>query len=396
MSDALNAFIDPSFTIAGAVDGPLAGLSLAVKDLYAIAGRVTGAGNPDWCRTHAAASETAPVVQALLNAGASVKGITHLDELAFSMNGRNFHYGTPINTAAPDRIPGGSSSGSAAAVAGRVVDLGLGTDTGGSVRVPASHCGIFGFRPTHGRIPTTGLVPLAPCFDTVGWFARTPQLLAAVGEVLLPPDETAAPAVGGLLVAEDILAEADPAVGDAFAQVLAALQLEFGTATRCPLVPLPLAEAFEATRILMVDAVKRGHGDWIRTTKPTFGPGLAQRFQAALEQPDALVRPAMAVRKRVAAHLRRTLSGNVVAVMPTVSAPPPRRDDSDDVLEAYRFRMQRVTCPAGLAGAPQINIPAMRVGGAPVGLALVAAPGTDRLLLAMAARVAAALPVDVQ
>jgi amidase len=359
-----------------------------VKDLYAIAGRVTGAGNPDWRRTHSAETATAPAVGALLKAGATLSGITHTDELAFSLNGRNFHYGTPINTAAPDRIPGGSSSGSAAAVAGRVVDFALGTDTGGSVRVPASHCGIFGFRPTHGRIPTTGLVPLAPCFDTVGWFARTPEMLAAVGDVLLPGDEVPVGEVSRLFLAEDILAEADAAVGEAFAKLLPLLQAEFGKPDRGQIVPLPLGDAFEATRVLSVDAVKRGHGAWITQAKPVFGPGLAQRFQAALGQPDALVPPAAMIRERVAAHLQALLGGGLVAVMPTVSAPPPRRDVSDEVLEAYRFRTQRVTCPAGLAGAPQINIPALRVEGAPVGLALIAAPGADRLLLATAARVA--------
>lgn len=393
VTDTLDAFIEPGLRIAGAPQGPLAGLTVAVKDLYAIAGRVTGAGNPDWKRTHAPEPRTAPAVQALLDAGATVRGITHTDELAFSLNGRNHHYGTPLNSAAPDRVPGGSSNGSAAAVAGGAVDVALGTDTGGSVRVPASHCGLFGIRPTHGRISTEGLVPLAPSFDTVGWFARTPAHLAALGDVLLPPGAAGAPAaVTGLLVAEDAFAECDPELREIFVPVLAALEAAFGlSAQGGTLAPLPLAEAFEATRTLTMAELKRGHGDWIRATRPSFGPGLAARFQAALDLPDEAVPPAAAVRARVKDHLTAALAGGAIAVLPTVPQPPPRRDDPDAVLEAYRFRAQRLTCPAGLAGVPQVNVPAVRVGGAPVGLALVAGPGADRLLLSAAATAAAAL-----
>jgi amidase len=389
MIDTLGAFADPDLSLDGAGSGSLADLTFAVKDLFAIAGRVTGAGNPDWLRTHAAEVATAPAVETLLKAGASLRGITLTDELAFSLNGRNHHYGTPLNSAAPDRIPGGSSSGSASAVAGCAVDFALGTDTGGSVRVPASHCGIFGIRPTHGSIAASGLVPLAPSFDTIGWFARTPQLLAAVGDILLPPYK--APPFSGFVIADDCLAELDPVVADAFDGVLALLRMEFGALEHGRILPVSFADAFEATRVLCVDELKRGHGDWIRETKPNFGPGLAKRFAAALEQPDSLVPPALSIRKRVADHLASLLAGGKIAVFPTAPAPPPRRDAPDETLEAYRFRAQRLTCPAGLGGAPQINVPAMIVDNVPVGLALIGAPGSDRLLLATAIQITTVL-----
>jgi amidase len=391
MLDVLGAFADPSFALDGVVNGPLAGRTFAVKDLYAIAGRVTGAGNPDWRRTHSPEPATAPVVQTLLATGASLHGITHTDELAFSLNGCNHHYGTPINSAAPDRIPGGSSSGSASAVAGHAVDFALGTDTGGSVRVPASHCGLFGIRPTHGRIPTSGLVPLAPSFDTVGWFARTPELLAQLGDILLPPDEPPTPSGSAFLIAADCLAEADSTVVAAFAAIIDKLVKTFGPIDRRPLLPVAPAVAFEATRILTVAEVKRSHGDWIRATKPRFGPGVAERMAAALEQSDDLEPPAADIRRQVTSHMRSLLSGGAIALMPTVPALPPKRDASKETLEAYRFRTQRLTCPAGLAGVPQINIPAMTVAGVPVGLALIGAGGSDRKLLAETARLFALL-----
>ena len=135
------------FEIAGAASGPLHGLTFATKDIFDIAGRVTGCGNPDWLASHAPAANNAAAVQKLLDAGARMLGKTITDELAFSLNGQNFHYGTPRNAVTPERVPGGSSCGSASAVGHGIVDLALGSDTGGSVRIPACLNGIFGIRP---------------------------------------------------------------------------------------------------------------------------------------------------------------------------------------------------------------------------------------------------------
>jgi hypothetical protein len=188
----------------GAPDGPLRGLTFAVKDVFDIAGHRTGNGNPLWLETHPPATRTASAVERLLAAGAKMVGKTHTDELAYSLNGENVHYGTPINPRAPGRIPGGSSSGSAVAVAGSLVDFALGSDCGGSVRLPASYCGIYGIRTTHGLVPADGVVDLAKSFDTVGWFARDAAMMLRVGEVLLPSARDFVPK--RLLIAEDAFA----------------------------------------------------------------------------------------------------------------------------------------------------------------------------------------------
>ncbi len=202
MEDTVGAFLpDGLFDLEGAGEGPLKGLTFAAKDILDVAGRVTGCGNPDWAASHA------PVVEALLAAGANLAGKTITDELAYSLNGQNFHYGTPANTNAPGRIPGGSSCGSAAATAAGLVDLALGSDTGGSVRIPASYCGLFGLRPSHGLVSLDGVMALAPSFDTLGWLAPNAALLKAVGEVLLPDGPGTAPA--SLSIAEDAFALMD-------------------------------------------------------------------------------------------------------------------------------------------------------------------------------------------
>ena len=184
--DRLNAFLDlPQVPVASAQSGRLEGLKLAVKDIFDVAGYKTGCGNPDKSAEAKIAEHTMPAVQLLLDQGARFAGKTQMDELAFSLMGINAHFPAPVNSAAPDRVTGGSSSGSAAAVAGKLVDIAVGSDTGGSIRAPASFCGLIGLRTTHGRIPLEGAMPLAPSLDTFGWFADDIETYEAVGRILL-------------------------------------------------------------------------------------------------------------------------------------------------------------------------------------------------------------------
>ena len=228
MQDDVNAFVS-LFDLSGVPGGALSGLSFGAKDLFDISGHVTGYGNPEWARTHAPAVNTAFAVQALLDAGASLKGKTHTDELAYSLMGVNAHYGTPRNSADPRRVPGGSSSGSAAAVAAGLVDIGLGSDTGGSVRMPASFCGVWGLRSTFGLIPLEGAMPFTRSFDTVGWFAKDGDLMDRAAGALGCP---AVPAPTRLLIPVDIWDEADAACQAALGPALDRLQRPMGAAEK--------------------------------------------------------------------------------------------------------------------------------------------------------------------
>ncbi|GAB4181507.1 MAG: amidase [Thalassobaculales bacterium] len=386
IDDTLGAFINPSLVVAGAPDGPLGGLRFAAKDLYDVAGQVTGAGNPDWARTHPPASAHAPVVAALLAAGASLTGKTHTDELAYSLNGENIHYGTPRNSAAPDRVPGGSSSGSAAAVAGRLVDAALGTDTGGSVRVPASHCGILGIRTTHGRIDTSGITPLAPSFDTVGWFAREAGLLARLGEVLLGGDPW--PQVARrLVVADDAVALADPAVRHELEPVIKRLAAAIGPLHRLTLAPGGLAGWMPVFRTCQGFEAWQAHGAWITATAPRMAPDVAERFRMAAAITAAQHAEASAARVAIRARLAAVLEPGDVLCIPTTPGPAPRLKAPAEWLNDYRGRALSLTCIAGLCGLPQVSLPLLRIDGAPVGVSLLAREGGDRLLLALAARI---------
>ena len=204
-------------------------------------------------------------------------GKTYTDEMAYSLNGENVHYGTPTNPRAPGRIPGGSSSGSAVAVAGSLVDFALGTDCGGSVRLPASYCGIFGIRTTHGLVPADGVVDLAASFDTVGWFAREPQTLRRVGEVLLPAAPTFVPT--RLLIADDAFAFAGPEVSAALADAVDRLKATFTHHRHIQVYTGDPAAWSGIFRVLQGSEIWRRHGAWIDAHKPSFGPGIAERFR---------------------------------------------------------------------------------------------------------------------
>ena len=412
-TDPVGAFVDgPDTLVEGAPDGPLAGRTLAVKDVIDVAGRVTGAGNPVIAAQRPPAGRTAPVVQRLVDAGATVIGRTVTDELAYSVSGTNVHLGTPVNPAYPGHEPGGSSAGSAAAVAARLADLALGTDTGGSIRVPASYCRLCGWRPTHGLIPVDGLTPLSPSFDTVGLFTTgdDPELLGLAADVLaagLPP----AGEVRGIRIATDLVglvAADDAADVVATAERLAAA---LGVPVdRRPVLDRDPAEALAAFRTLQSAEAWRCHGSVVTTgvlwpegdpgdPRPTgpwrnalgLGPGIASRFEAAAKvTPDDEAR---AARQREAVRddvLRAAADGWLVA-QPAAAGPPIALDTGPEDKLRSRLATLTINAPAGLARVPVVVVPTRPPGRPPLGLALVSAPGTDATLLATAAIPAARL-----
>ena len=386
----LGAFIEhDDVVVAGSGKGPLAGLSFAAKDLYDVEGHVTGYGNPTWLATHEAAARTAPAVQRLLDAGADLAGKTHTDELAYSLNGENVHYGTPLNSAAPGRIPGGSSSGSASAVAGGAVDFALGSDTGGSVRVPASYCGLYGFRPSHGRIPLDGACPLAPSFDAAGWFARDVMLLARVGEVMLGERLPAQP-LPRLLIAADALAVCDPEARDAVRDVAGRFAAKFETVEEITVAPDGLAAWMAAFRILQAAEIWRCHGEWVSRHSPNFGPGVKERFAFAATVTAAQVAEMAPKREAAAARMASLLGPRDVLLIPSAPGAAPLKGSSGPALEDFRGRALRLTCIAGLARLPQASLPLARADGCPLGVSLVARRGADLALLRTALATASA------
>jgi amidase len=383
-NDRLGAFCRHTHVeMRGAAAGPLAGLTFGLKDIFDVAGAKTGFGNPDWLRTHEAATRTAPAAQYLLDAGAHLVGKTHTEEMAWSLTGENAHYGTPVNVSAPGRIPGGSSSGSAAAVAAGLVDFALGSDTGGSVRLPASYCGILGLRPTHGRISLEAVCPLAPSFDTCGWFARDAAVFERVGRVLLR-DIAPAQTPGRLLVARDAFAFAEPAAAAALDPALKKLAALLGRAEDVTVGDEPLEKWMDYFRFPQGTEAWAAHREWVTRVQPQFGPAIKGRFawaQAIAPQDAARAR---ARREEITLRMEEMLRDNAVLALPSAPGIAPLRNSPLKEQDELRGRALPMLCIAGLARLPQVSLPLATLDGCPLGLSLIAARGHDTLLLELA------------
>lgn len=386
MTDPYGAFLeDGEFTLDGEADGPLAGTTFAAKDVFDIAGHLTGNGQPTWRATHPVPEGHAASVANLLNAGATLVGKTVCDEMCYSLAGDNAHYGAPINPAAPDRAVGGSSSGSAAAVAGGLCDFALGTDTGGSVRCPASFAGLYGIRPTHGRVDIAGVAPLARSFDVVGWFARDPALFARIGGVLLGGEPVPLTARRAILAEDGFARLTDLERRATEAATMSMIERLGLSSERITLAPEGLDRWFAAFRHLQALEVWAEHGDWVRANDPAFGPGVRERFDYAStlgEEDRAEHQPIRDVARRRLDTLLE--GGDAVIVMPTAPVSP-RRDAPADEIETFRTRTMGLTCPAGLSGCPQVSLP-LAGAGAPLGVSLIGPRGSDEALVGYAAR----------
>lgn len=387
MNKPLNAFMldDMDIFLPGAMGGPLDEVTFAAKDIIDIENQMTSCGNPDWARTHDVAWKMAPVIDTLIAAGAHLTGKTITDELAFSMAGENIHYGTPLNVNAPGRIPGGSSAGSASAVAAKAVDFALGSDTSGSIRVPASHCGIFGIRPTHGRVDLSNVMPLSQSYDTLGWFTREADLLRRVGKILLDP-YGAEKSVSKVLIADDAFEMAGDAARGALQEQAQKIAGIVGASENVRLTTDGLPSIVMPFRYIQSREAWINHGEWILENKPTLGPGVKERFEFSAQVTEEQATEARAFRKEFTKSLIDLIGDNVV-VLPSAPGIAPLLNNAPETVGSFRSRALALTAPAGLGGLPQISLPLCTVEGCPVGISIIGGPGSDETLLALAAEI---------
>lgn len=388
--DPFNAFLaEPPVRVAHAAAGPLAGLRLAVKDIFDVAGWRTGCGNPQKLAEAAPAPHGAWAVERLLGAGAEFAGKTQTDELAFSLFGQNSHFPHPINPKAPARITGGSSSGSAAAVAGGLADIALGSDTGGSVRAPASFCGIWGLRPTHGRLPLDGVMPLAPSLDTVGFFARDAATLGRVGKVLFGRRELFSPLEGGesqpsrLMRFPALEALVLPEAQSEYRRLAGIAEGVLGAASQEAL-PFDTEALYWCFRRIQGFEAWAAHGAWLSAADRRLGPGVKERFEAGSQVSRASYDEETARRETFRAALAERLGADGVLLLPTVPGAAPLAASSAEALGDHRAQALALLCWSGLSGFPQLSLPLGAVEGAPFGVSLIGPAGSDLRLMALA------------
>jgi amidase len=384
VEDEINAFVPgPRVHIEGRPGGPLAGLTFAAKDLFDVAGYPTGAGNPDWPKYYSVPTRHSWAVERLLDAGATLIGKTITDEVSLGIVGENAFYGTPVNVRAPGRVPGGSSSGSAAAVAAGICDTAIGTDTGGSVRVPSSFCGLYGIRPTHGRIDVTGMLPQAPSSDTTGWFARDAATFARVSNVMLgeviPSDLPSR-----LIVAADAFAFADTEVAEALHPMLETLKALIGHSREEVMAPGGIVQWARAQRTNQPSEAWITFREWVEQCNPRLAYNVARNIYTGSQIPEAERHWAELVRREARGRMRYLLSPGTILCLPTTPFPAPKRGEPLSVASVQRDRILCLCAHGGLTGVPQVSIPGATVDGLPIGLSIIGGYGGDASLVAAA------------
>jgi amidase len=385
MTDDIGAFVPgPRVRIEGRPGGPLDGLTFAAKDLFDVAGVVTGGGNHDWPTGRPVPTRHAWAVQTLLDAGATLIGKTITDEVSLGILGENAFDGTPINVRAPGRVPGGSSSGSAAAVAAGICDTALGTDTGGSVRVPSSFCGLHGIRPTHGRIDVAGMLPQAPTSDTTGWFARDAETFAKVSSVMLG-EAIPATLPTKLIIAVDAFGFADVDVATALQPMVKRLAALVGASREEIMAPQGLSVWARAQRTLQPHEAYTTFREWLDKGNPRFAFSVARALVMGSMIPESERAWANLMRQEARARLAYLLKAGTILCLPTTPFPAPLRGQPLSVLDPLRDRITCLCAHGGLAGFPQVNLPgAVMVDGLPVGLSILGPRGSDITLVAVA------------
>lgn len=391
MKDNNNAIItpvDPPICINA--QGPLSGLDFVVKDLFDVVGFPTFAGNPEYGPYRGMPETNAAAADILLKAGGRLVGKSHLHELAYGITGINPHFGTPVNPLDPGRIPGGSSSGSAVAVAAGLVPFALGSDTAGSIRVPAGFCGIWSLRPTFDRIPVAGSVPLSPSMDTVGIFASNRETLERVARVMLDSDDSAS--FGDWTVKRALIPDDtsgwDPDLVRAFQTVIEAAQ-DMGL----KLETFPgaiLHESLDAQRVVQFAEILAVHEEWLKTCHPRLGEDVALHLETASKLSVAQIGRAVSKKAGFVARFSKMLGHDGMFLLPVAAGPAPLLSDLADLQNSLGFRTQTLALNtiASVAGLPATTIPVKIPNGLSVGIQLVGLQDTDISLISMAGRMA--------
>lgn len=387
------AFVE-EFVVKPYKEGSLNSLKFSVKDCIDIQGKVTGFGNPTWLATHPAAVSHAVCVEQLLLNGATCIGKTVTDEFTYSLIGENHFYGTPVNPFFPGRVPGGSSSGSASALACGLVDFALGTDTGGSIRVPAANCGIYGYRPTHGRISNAGVLPLAPSFDTVGVLAKNMDTLQSVASTLLGIDLNLSVEPFEIQVIQEAFEGATPEIQETFLKYLDQhiKNYRFVKLSEIVAPDVSLAWLFKLYGLIHSCEAWSTHGPWLQAIKPQLGPIAEFNFHHIAKVADrTLLAETIIKREQFAQAISSHLSRNIIFCFPTTPDIAPEIGFHTNRPEARAFggyfqKLIGMNAMAVLSRSPQISIPIFRTPEMPIGISFMAAQNQDSFLFTVLSR----------
>ena len=368
----------PINPIIESYNGNLKNLKFVLKDMCDVKNIKTSCGNPDFYKACEPAKKHAEFLSNILSEGAILEGITICDEFFYSVIGENNHYGTPKNLNAPNCVPGGSSSGSAAALTTDLFDFSIGSDTGGSVRVPASFCGLLGIRPTHGRIKSNGVYPMAPSFDTIGWFSNNIKTFQKIGEVLLDKNENENITFNQFVIAEDLLELVDTDIKNQFNSYYKELHPNIKHIRLSKFSKSEIADNF---RILQAGEIKEHVIPWIEKNKPKISLEINSRIEMASEILPLEIDAAKTFRQEIISEINNSLPEGDIAIFPTTPFSAPKCGQSDQDLGSDRKKIMEMTSIAGMTSRPQISIPKFKGKTGPVGISILGWQNSDEILL---------------
>jgi amidase len=368
----------PINPIIESYNGRLKNLKFVLKDMCDVKNIKTSCGNPDFYKACEPAKKHAEFLSNILSEGAILEGITICDEFFYSVIGENSHYGTPKNLNAPNCVPGGSSSGSAAALTTDLFDFSIGSDTGGSVRVPASFCGLLGIRPTHGRIKSNGVYPMAPSFDTIGWFSNNIKTFQKIGEVLLDKNENENITFNQFVIAEDLLELVDTDIKNQFNSYYKELHPNIKHIRLSKFSKSEIADNF---RILQAGEIKEHVIPWIEKNKPKISLEINSRIEMASEILPLEIDAAKTFRQEIISEINNSLPEGDIAIFPTTPFSAPKCGQSDQDLGSDRKKIMEMTSIAGMTSRPQISIPKFKGKTGPVGISILGWQNSDEILL---------------
>jgi len=385
MPQVVDALVPTTREIEGRADGPLKGLTFVAKDLFDLAGHTSSFGHPTWRDTHGQTSTTSPVISGLLDAGADLVGLAKMDQLAYSLIGNVGEGLPPRNLNAPDLYCGGSSSGSAAAVAANMSDFALGTDTAGSIRVPAAACGLHSIRPSHGAIEPKGVTPLAPSLDVVGILTKDTSVLSLVLHVLAP-GLPASPRVRSIQFASDLFDVLDTDSEQTARALAERLAEESGVALEeTSFAEFTSPDVGNLFARIQSREIWDSHGPWVTAHGRALADDVRTRLkrcEGLAQDPESVKTADLDARQAYRAEIEGAVLQGTVVVLPVVPERGPKISWDDQKLVDFRAACFRLSAPSSLSGAPQavLSVPGNAANNS-IGIGLLTAAGGDHLLL---------------
>ena len=383
-----NIFVDCKLKLneLPTASGNLNKYSFSAKDLFDLRGHIKSNGHKGSLTKFEPCNDTSPLISSLLNEGAKLIGLTNCDEFFYSLTGVESSFQQPQNWINEVLVPGGSSSGAAASVGFDLVDFALGSDTGGSIRVPASFCSLFGIRPTHGRVSTNGMTALAPSLDTLGWLTKKPELLSKVGKILLRNYKKESDKINKVFLLDNLFKLSTEEISLNIKIWSKKLENDFDLDITS-LSTIDFQRTIMDFQIIQGWEAKNGIVKFIKKNNLKLRKNIQERINFADSITESEYKKANKNRYEFKQRINSILEDGCVAIFPTTPMPALNKGKINQELSIFRKKIHNFTCVSGLTGRPQISLPINLKHPQPFGVSILGGLNKDEQLISMVEKI---------